>query len=91
MSSLACIVYSPCDNATSDIAVHAVKTIFVDRNDPDSRKKCIDEINCRAKHSESCWPQILIFLEGATHNGEALLQFKKGAFIPGLPLQVQLK
>ena len=83
--------YSPCDNVTSDIAAHAVKMIFVDRNDPDSRKKCIDEINRRAKDSESCWPQILIFPEGATHNGETLLQFKKGAFIPGLPVQVQQK
>jgi lysophosphatidylcholine acyltransferase/lyso-PAF acetyltransferase len=33
------------------------------------------------------WPQLLIFPEGSTSNGQALMTFKPGAFYPGKPVQ----
>ena len=73
-----------------DIAAHAMRMIFVDRFDPDSRKRCTAEIICRAKGVDIGWTKTLIFPEATTINREVLLQFKKGAFLPGLPVQVEL-
>ena len=33
------------------------------------------------------WPQIFIFSEGTTTNGQALIRFQTGGFKPGLPVQ----
>lgn len=33
------------------------------------------------------WPPIIIFPEGTTTNQEALISFKAGAFVPGVPVQ----
>jgi len=67
----------------------ALQTIFVDRKDahtgPHSRKACIDNINLRSKKS-SGFPRVVLFPEGTTTNGKALMEFKKGAFIPGEPV-----
>eukprot|EP00403_Amphidinium_massartii_P041763 CAMPEP_0178443840 /NCGR_PEP_ID=MMETSP0689_2-20121128/39135_1 /TAXON_ID=160604 /ORGANISM="Amphidinium massartii, Strain CS-259" /LENGTH=539 /DNA_ID=CAMNT_0020067925 /DNA_START=36 /DNA_END=1652 /DNA_ORIENTATION=+ len=59
--------------------------IAVDRNDPNSRQIAKEAILRRA--SDTRWPQTLVFPEGTCTNGTALVQFKAGAFAPGLPVQ----
>ena len=63
----------------------AMQTIFVDRKDPSSKKKTVQAIIERAKSSE--WPPVLVFPEGTCTNGSALISFKPGAFLPGIPVQ----
>uniref|UniRef100_A0A336M5E7 CSON012111 protein n=1 Tax=Culicoides sonorensis TaxID=179676 RepID=A0A336M5E7_CULSO len=60
--------------------------IYVCREDPDSRHNTIKEINERA-NSDKNWSQILIFPEGTCTNRTSLIQFKPGAFYPGVPVQ----
>lgn len=60
--------------------------IYVCREDPDSRHNTIKEIIERANSKED-WPQILIFPEGTCTNRTSLIQFKPGAFYPGVPIQ----
>ncbi|XP_063704078.1 lysophosphatidylcholine acyltransferase isoform X1 [Culicoides brevitarsis] len=60
--------------------------IYVCREDPDSRHNTIKEINERANSKED-WSQILIFPEGTCTNRTSLIQFKPGAFYPGVPVQ----
>ena len=37
--------------------------------------------------SNGLWPQTVLFPEGTTTNGQALIYFKLGAFTPGVPVQ----
>ncbi|XP_065084768.1 lysophosphatidylcholine acyltransferase isoform X1 [Ochlerotatus camptorhynchus] len=60
--------------------------IYVCREDPNSRQTTIKEIIERANSKED-WPQILIFPEGTCTNRTSLIQFKPGAFYPGVPIQ----
>jgi lysophosphatidylcholine acyltransferase/lyso-PAF acetyltransferase len=60
--------------------------IYVCREDPDSRHNTIKEIIERANSKED-WPQILVFPEGTCTNRTSLIQFKPGAFYPGVPIQ----
>ncbi|XP_055526242.1 lysophosphatidylcholine acyltransferase isoform X3 [Wyeomyia smithii] len=60
--------------------------IYVCREDPNSRQTTIKEIIERANSKEN-WPQILIFPEGTCTNRTSLIQFKPGAFYPGVPIQ----
>lgn len=60
--------------------------IYVCREDPNSRQNTIKEIIERANSQED-WPQILIFPEGTCTNRTSLIQFKPGAFYPGVPIQ----
>jgi len=60
-----------------------IGVIEVDREDKDSRAATIKAIT---DHYESWKPgqrPLLLFPEGRTSNGDSLLPFKKGAFIPG--------
>jgi lysophosphatidylcholine acyltransferase / lyso-PAF acetyltransferase len=41
----------------------------------------------KARSSNIDYPQILIFPEGTTTNGSALISFKNGAFYPSKPVQ----
>ncbi len=61
--------------------------VYVRREDPESRKNTIKEMERRAKATEDDWRQILIFPEGTCTNGTSLVTFKLGAFIPGVPVQ----
>jgi lysophosphatidylcholine acyltransferase/lyso-PAF acetyltransferase len=47
------------------------------------------DINAKIAHRARCdaYPRLLIFPEGTTTNGRALLSFRSGAFRPGLPVQ----
>jgi len=61
--------------------------IAVDRQKPDSRQIAKDAILKRATEKCLGWPQTLVFPEGTCTNGSTLVQFKAGAFAPGLPVQ----
>ncbi|CAH8870361.1 unnamed protein product [Trichobilharzia szidati] len=63
-----------------------LQPVLVDREDPDSRKKAIQELNRRAK-SKDDWPQIVIFPEGTCTNRSCIASFKAGAFNAGVPVQ----
>lgn len=64
----------------------ATQGIYVDRKKPDSRKACGEAINRQARQ-EWKGPPLVIFPEGTTCNGKALIEFKAGAFMPGEPVQ----
>ncbi|XP_056135429.1 lysophosphatidylcholine acyltransferase 2 [Lampris incognitus] len=66
--------------------IRCLQPVLVSRQDPDSRKNTIREIDSRAK-SGGHWPQVLIFPEGTCTNRSCLITFKQGAFIPGVPVQ----
>uniref|UniRef100_A0A3B5LE97 Lysophosphatidylcholine acyltransferase 4 n=1 Tax=Xiphophorus couchianus TaxID=32473 RepID=A0A3B5LE97_9TELE len=56
------------------------------RKDPESRKEAVVKLNERLT-SKGYWPQMLMFPEGTTTNGRALIKFKPGAFLAGVPVQ----
>ncbi|XP_008277919.1 lysophospholipid acyltransferase LPCAT4 [Stegastes partitus] len=62
------------------------QSVLVSRKDPESRKKAVAQLNERLT-SKGYWPQMLMFPEGTTTNGHALLKFKPGAFLAGVPVQ----
>ncbi|KAL5467614.1 hypothetical protein EMCRGX_G031872 [Ephydatia muelleri] len=68
------------------IFTQAFNVIYVSREEGGSRRQAAMEIN-RRLNSGLDWPRLLIFPEGTTTNRKALLQFKHGAFSPGLPVQ----
>ncbi|EOD15317.1 hypothetical protein EMIHUDRAFT_211471 [Emiliania huxleyi CCMP1516] len=63
----------------------AMQSIFVDRQTAESRAKAAETIRARCR--EPGWPPLLVFPEGTTTNGAALIQFKAGAFGVGQPVQ----
>jgi 1-acyl-sn-glycerol-3-phosphate acyltransferase len=63
----------------------ALQTIFVNRKDPKSKKKTLLEIQRRT--SDGSFPPLMLYPEGTTTNGKCLVQFKKGAFTAGKPVQ----
>eukprot|EP00403_Amphidinium_massartii_P011353 CAMPEP_0178426188 /NCGR_PEP_ID=MMETSP0689_2-20121128/29109_1 /TAXON_ID=160604 /ORGANISM="Amphidinium massartii, Strain CS-259" /LENGTH=477 /DNA_ID=CAMNT_0020047873 /DNA_START=71 /DNA_END=1505 /DNA_ORIENTATION=+ len=63
----------------------ASQAVFVARDNPDSRQSCKEVIQTRASKA---WtgPPMMIFPEGVLTNGKTLIQFKAGAFVPGVPV-----
>ena len=63
----------------------ALQSIFVDRENakdgPYSRSKVLQTINARARDTR--FPRMCIFPEGTCGNGSVIMNFKKGAFVPG--------
>ncbi|XP_070710617.1 lysophospholipid acyltransferase LPCAT4 [Pempheris klunzingeri] len=62
------------------------QSVLVSRKDPESRKKAVAQVTERLT-SDGYWPQMLMFPEGTTTNGSALIKFKPGAFLAGVPVQ----
>lgn len=62
-----------------------IQGIFVKRNDPLDKKKVIVAIKKRT--TTQGFPPLLVFPEGTCTNGKMLIQFKKGAFVGGTPVQ----
>uniref|UniRef100_A0A3B4UMU6 Lysophosphatidylcholine acyltransferase 4 n=1 Tax=Seriola dumerili TaxID=41447 RepID=A0A3B4UMU6_SERDU len=62
------------------------QSVLVSRKDPESRKKAVTQVTERLT-SNGYWPQMLMFPEGTTTNGRALIKFKPGAFLAGVPVQ----
>ncbi|XP_004380639.1 lysophospholipid acyltransferase LPCAT4 [Trichechus manatus latirostris] len=92
------IVLLPCDlpkvvSRAENLSVPVIgallrfnQAIFVSRHDPASRREVVEEVRRRAT-SGGKWPQVLFFPEGTCSNKKALLKFKPGAFIAGVPVQ----
>lgn len=92
------IILLPCDlpkvvSRTENLHVPVIgallrfnQAILVSRHEPASRKKVVEEVKKRAT-SQGKWPQVLFFPEGTCSNKKALLKFKPGAFISGVPIQ----
>uniref|UniRef100_A0A8P4K877 Lysophosphatidylcholine acyltransferase 4 n=1 Tax=Dicentrarchus labrax TaxID=13489 RepID=A0A8P4K877_DICLA len=53
------------------------QSVIVSRKDPESRKKAVAQLTERLT-SGGYWPQMLMFPEGTTTNGSALIKFKPG-------------
>jgi lysophosphatidylcholine acyltransferase/lyso-PAF acetyltransferase len=66
--------------------VKICQPIIVNREKYDSRSDTVQKIIERA-NSKLGWSPTVLFSEGTTTNGKAIIQFKPGAFIPGLPVQ----
>merc|ERR1712062_278390 len=66
--------------------IEFAQSLFVCREDPQSRQKTVKKIVERAQ-DDTEWLQLLIFPEGSTSNRKALMSFKPGAFVPGKPVQ----
>jgi hypothetical protein len=62
-----------------------VQIIPVDRVSAESRHHAAGNIRRRAIDNK--WPNVMLFPEGTTTNGRAIISFKTGAFSPGLPVQ----
>ncbi|KAL8129142.1 hypothetical protein V2J09_018297 [Rumex salicifolius] len=65
--------------------IRAMQVIYVNRFSSPSRKNAVNEIKRKASCDQ--YPRVLLFPEGTTTNGRALLSFQLGAFIPGYPIQ----
>lgn len=63
----------------------SLQIIPVDRVSPESRHHAAGNIRRRAMDNK--WPHVMLFPEGTTTNGKAIISFKTGAFSPGLPVQ----
>ena len=66
-----------------------LQSIFVNRNNPNSRKEVLEKIMERQKdyiEGKAVMP-IMIFPEGTTSSGRHILKFKKGAFYSLLPIK----
>ncbi|KNC55912.1 uncharacterized protein AMSG_12448 [Thecamonas trahens ATCC 50062] len=82
-------VVSVSDNAATPVLgtlLSAAQVIYVNRSDPGSRHAVLEHIGERAARP-GLWPQTLIFPEGLCTARTALITFKKGAFVPGKPIQ----
>jgi len=64
-----------------------IGVIEVDRADKDSRTKSVEAITSHVRDWRPGLRPLLLFPEGTTSNGDDLLDFKKGAFLPGQPLR----
>ncbi|EPS65221.1 hypothetical protein M569_09556, partial [Genlisea aurea] len=65
--------------------IRAMQVIYVDRFSKSSRRNAVNEI--KRKASCNLFPRLLLFPEGTTSNGRAVISFQLGAFIPGFPVQ----
>lgn len=82
-------VVSRSENATLPVIgalLEFNQSLLVRRTDPDSRRQCAAQLRERLT-SNGRWPQMLIFPEGTTTNGTALIKYKPGAFMAGVPVQ----
>ena len=62
------------------------KSLFF-RRTSEARKKALDDICARAQSKDNTLPQLFVCPEGTNTNRKALIQFKIGAFAPGVPVQ----
>lgn len=63
------------------------QSLYVDRRTATSRKEAKDIIVARALSDDDNLPQLFLCPEGTNTNRRALIQFKLGAFNPGVPVQ----
>jgi lysophosphatidylcholine acyltransferase/lyso-PAF acetyltransferase len=66
--------------------VDLTQAVYVSREQASSRQNTVQQIKKRALSGED-WPQIYIYPEGTCSNRSCMIQFKSGAFLPGVPVQ----
>eukprot|EP01017_Pseudomicrothorax_dubius_P034851 TRINITY_DN4820_c0_g2_i1.p1 TRINITY_DN4820_c0_g2~~TRINITY_DN4820_c0_g2_i1.p1 ORF type:complete len:361 (-),score=65.45 TRINITY_DN4820_c0_g2_i1:161-1243(-) len=68
----------------------AMQCLFVDRDNSDERNALLDELNQRISdiRTNPLAKPLILFPEGTTTNGQALISFKKGAFAPLVPVSI---
>lgn len=62
-------------------------TIWIDPHSKESRSAAVAELKHRASRASEFGLPLLLFPEGENNNQSALLPFRKGAFLFGLPVQ----
>ena len=67
------------------VICQALQAVPVRRNDRASRGELVRTMKRRCESPR--WPQIVVFPEGTTTNGQSLITFKSGAFIAGTAVQ----
>ncbi len=88
---VACLPSFVAKREVADIPVvgtvaRALQCLLVDRRSVDSRKETLQMIKSRTVSNdvgEAQFPHLAIFPEGTTTNGNALVTFHLGAFVPG--------
>ena len=68
------------------VICQSLQCVTVRRKERASRGDLIRELKRRCQPN-SGWPQVMVYPEGTTTNGQALITFKAGAFIPNAPVQ----
>jgi len=63
------------------------QSLYVDRRTSSSRQEAKDLITARSLSKDDNLPQLFLCPEGTNTNRRALIQFKLGAFTPGVPVQ----
>lgn len=63
--------------------------IFVDRKDKNGKHKAVEDILLRCENIKKhrAYNPIMIFPEGTTTNGQYIVEFKKGPFLPMAPIK----
>jgi len=64
-----------------------IGVIEVNRSDKNSRSATLEAIRDHSATWEPGKRPMLLFPEGTTSNGDSVLEFKKGAFVPGKPVR----
>eukprot|EP00042_Codosiga_hollandica_P050315 m.597798 g.597798 ORF g.597798 m.597798 type:complete len:535 (+) comp58071_c0_seq3:153-1757(+) len=67
--------------------VDAMQLLMVSRRDEQSCDQTKDALTERANSARGTWPGTMLYPEGTSTNGSALVTFKTGAFTPGVPVQ----
>ncbi|KAL0205166.1 hypothetical protein P9112_000473 [Eukaryota sp. TZLM1-RC] len=72
------------------VIAEVVQSVFVDRNDENSRTKTMEAIADRVNNAHHYDHPLLIFPEGTIANDKGIPTFKIGAFNPGKPCVIAL-
>jgi len=69
----------------------SMQSLFVERDSRDQKDAILGLIKHRVEQIEAGknFPQVLIFPEGTTSNGEYIISFKKGAFASFAPIKIR--
>jgi len=71
------------------VIAKGIQTLFVEREKREQKDAIMSQITQRIndlKEKPGSFPQILIYPEGTTTNGDYLISFKKGAFVNLAPV-----
>ena len=83
-----CSLFSPiASERSSFLPIRLLTPLIVYRSEQSSRQQVVDEVQRRIQTVDKGWNKLMFFPAGTTHNPNALMRFKNGAFNPGQPVQ----